>query len=314
MKKVLLRKLLSCVIVVFLISIVIFMIIHMLPGDPALLIAGTDALPEEIEAIRVRLGLNYPLHIQYLNWIKGILTGNMGTSLMDGRDIAKQIGERLPRTLLLCLPAMFFSLCIAVPMAVKSAAKHNTFTDLAISSGSMVLLSVPVFWFGILLLILFSVKLKWLPSGGWTEPSKDFGLFIKKLILPMFTMSIGLAPASIRLIRGSMLDVLNEDYIMLAQTKGNPPKRVNYVHALRNSLIPVSTNICQNIAHSVAGSIILEKTFQYPGMGYLLMSAIQSRDYPVIQAILLVLSLIIVGVNFLTDFIYVLIDPRIRLS
>ena len=314
MRKVLLKKLISCIIVIFLLTIIIFMIIHMLPGDPAIMLAGNDAEPAVVEALRVRLGLNLPLHQQYLVWMKGILTGNMGKSLMDNRDIAEQIAQRLPRTILLCVPAMIFSLLIAIPMAVISAAKHNTFTDLAISSGSMVFLSVPVFWFGILLLIVFSVKLKLLPSGGWTDPSENFGLFIKKLILPMFSLSISLAPASIRLIRGSMLDVLNEDYIMLARTKGNTPKRVNYVHALRNSLIPVSTNICQNIAHMMAGSIILERTFQYPGMGYLLMTAIQGRDYPVIQAVLLILSIIIVLVNFLTDFIYVLIDPRIRLG
>jgi peptide/nickel transport system permease protein len=286
----------------------------MLPGDPASMIAGMNASDEVVEAIRERMGLNRPLVIQYLRWAKGILTGDWGVSLTNGSPVLPQILERLPRTLLLTISATVLSLCLAIPLSVIAASKHNTNTDLGITSTSIVLLSVPEFWFGMLLMILFAVKLKVLPAGGYTPPSVNFGVFLKRLILPVCTTAICLTPGSLRLIRSSMLDVLGEDYIMLARVKGNPPFRVNYVHALRNSLIPISTSISMMVASLMAGAIIIEKVFQYPGLGFLMVTAIEFRNYPVIQGTLLMFSFIIVLVNFFTDFIYVLLDPKIRLN
>jgi peptide/nickel transport system permease protein len=286
----------------------------MLPGDPAAMIAGMNASDEVVEAIRERMGLNLPLVIQYLHWAKGILTGDWGVSLTNGSPVFPQILERLPRTLLLTISATILSLCLAIPLSVIAASKHNTNTDLGITSTSIVLLSVPEFWFGMLLMILFAVKLRILPAGGYTPPSVDFWLFLKRLILPVSTTAICLTPGSLRLIRSSMLDVLGEDYIMLARVKGNPPFRVNYVHALRNSLIPISTSISMMVASLMAGAIIIEKVFQYPGLGFLMVTAIEFRNYPVIQGTLLMFSFIIVLVNFFTDFVYVLLDPKIRLN
>ncbi|HHW31703.1 MAG TPA: ABC transporter permease [Clostridiaceae bacterium] len=314
MKILIIKKILGAIFVVIILSILCFLLIHMLPGDPASMIAGTNATPEMVEAIRVRMGLHLPLHEQYLNWAKGILTGDWGKSLIDNREILPQILERLPRTLLLTISATIISLCISIPLSVTAASKHNSYTDLTITSAAIVLLSVPEFWFGMLLLILFAVELKVLPAGGFTAPSVDFWMFLKRMILPVMTTSICLAPGSLRLIRSSMLDVLGEDYIMLARVKGNPSFRVNYIHALRNSLIPVSTSISMTIASLMAGAIIIEKVFQYPGMGFLMFNAIEHRNYPMIQGTLLMFSLIIVVVNFFTDFIYLLIDPRIRLN
>jgi len=286
----------------------------MLPGDPAAMIAGMNASDEVVEAIRERMGLNQPLVIQYLNWAKGIVTGDWGVSLTNGSEVLPQILERLPRTLLLTISATVLSLLVAIPLSVIAAAKHNTNTDLGITSTSIVLLSVPEFWFGMLLMILFAVKLRILPAGGYTPPSVDFWMFLKRLILPVCTTAICLTPGSLRLIRSSMLDVLGEDYIMLARVKGNPPFRVNYVHSLRNSLIPISTSISMMVASLMAGAIIIEKVFQYPGLGFLMVTAIEFRNYPVIQGTLLMFSVIIVIVNFFTDFVYVLLDPKIRLN
>lgn len=314
MKVLIMKKIFGAILVVIILSILCFLLIHMLPGDPASMIAGTNATPEMVEAIREKMGLNLPLTQQYLNWAKGILSGDWGESLINGSKILPQILERLPRTLMLTVAATFLSLCLAIPLSVTAASKHNTNTDLTITSSAILLLSVPEFWFGMLLLILFAVKLKILPAGGYTAPSEDFWLFIKRMILPVCTTAICLTPGSLRLIRASMLDVLGEDYIMLARVKGNPPFRVNYIHALRNSLIPISTSISMMVASLMAGAIIIEKVFQYPGLGFLMVNAIEHRNYPMIQGTLLMFSFIIVVVNFFTDFIYILIDPRIRLN
>jgi peptide/nickel transport system permease protein len=314
MKILIIKKILSAVLVIFLLSVLCFLLIHMLPGDPASMIAGLNASPEMVEAIRIKMGLDRPLIIQYFTWAGGIATGDWGVSLTNGSEVLPQILERLPRTLLLTISATVLSLLIAIPLSVIAASKHNSNTDLGITSTSIVLLSVPEFWFGMLLMILFAVKLKILPAGGYTSPSVDFGLFIKRLILPVCTTAICLTPGSLRLIRSSMLDVLGEDYIMLARVKGNSPFRVNYVHALRNSLIPISTSISMMVASLMAGAIIIEKVFQYPGLGFLMVTAIEFRNYPVILGTLLVFSFIIVLVNFFTDLIYVLLDPRIRLN
>ena len=314
MKTLVLKKILGAILVVVILSILCFLLIHMLPGDPAAMIAGMNASDEVVEAIRERMGLNQPLVIQYLNWAKGIVTGDWGVSLTNGSEVLPQILERLPRTLLLTISATVLSLLVAIPLSVIAAAKHNTNTDLGITSTSIVLLSVPEFWFGMLLMILFAVKLRILPAGGYTPPSVDFWMFLKRLILPVCTTAICLTPGSLRLIRSSMLDVLGEDYIMLARVKGNPPFRVNYVHSLRNSLIPISTSISMMVASLMAGAIIIEKVFQYPGLGFLMVTAIEFRNYPVIQGTLLMFSVIIVIVNFFTDFVYVLLDPKIRLN
>jgi peptide/nickel transport system permease protein len=314
MKVLILKKIFGAILVVFILTVLCFMLIHMLPGNPADMIAGTNATPEMVEAIRERMGLNLPLHEQYLNWIKGILKGDWGRSFINDSEILPQILERLPRTLLLTVTATILSLCLAIPLSVTAASRHNSNADLAITGSAILLLSVPEFWFGMLLMILFSVKLKLLPAGGYTDPKVDFWLFLKRIILPVTTTAICLTPGSLRMIRSSMLDVLGEDYIMLARVKGNTHFRVNYVHALRNSLIPISTSISMMVASLMAGAIIIEKVFQYPGLGFLMVTAIEYRNYPMIQGTLLMFSIIVVVVNFFTDFIYILIDPRIRIN
>ena len=222
MKRLIIKKILSALIVVVILSVLCFMLVRMLPGDPARIIAGMNAEDEVVEALRVKLGLDQPAYKQYFQWAGGILRGDWGKSLTNDSEIFPQIMERLPRTLLLTVSATLLSLIIAIPLAVTAAAKHNTTTDLVITSSSMLLLSVPEFWFGMFLLIFFSVTLKWLPAGGYVPPGEDFVGFIKCIILPICTTAICLTPGSIRLIRASMLDVLGEDYIMLSRTKGNP--------------------------------------------------------------------------------------------
>ena len=314
MKSVILGKLLSALAVVFALSILIFMMVRMLPGDAVTVMLGGEGTPEQAAALRAKYSLDQPVPVQYVSWLLNVLQGDWGTSLSNHADVVPLVLERLPRTLLLCLVSTVLALALAIVLGVVSAARHNTNLDLGISVGSLVLLSVPEFWMGVLLMLLFAVTFPILPAGGFVRPEVDFGKFLMSIILPIATLTISSMPPMLRLVRSSMLEVLGEDYITLAKTKGNSPLRVYFAHALRNSLIPIATTVSLLVTSLMAGVIVIEKVFQFPGMGLLLLNAIQARDYPVIQACLLVFSAIVVAINMLTDIVYAMIDPRIRLS
>jgi peptide/nickel transport system permease protein len=312
MKSLIIKKIFSSILVVFLLTILIFLLVHMLPGDPIETMLGDYATEEAAAALRAQYNLDKPLPIQYFIWMGNIIRGDWGVSITSKTAVMPQVLNRLPPTLMLCLIPSFLSLGVAIILGVISASRHNSPVDLGISIGSLALLSVPEFWMGILL--LFAVVLNVLPAGGYVKPSVDFGKFLKSITLPVVTMILHSMPSTIRMVRSSMLEVLQEDYIMLARTKGNSPVRCNYIHGLRNSLIPIATNLSLQITSLMAGVIVIEKVFQFPGMGLLLLTAITNRDYPMIQACIFVFSIIVVTVNLLTDIVYALIDPRIRYS
>lgn len=313
MKSVILKKLLSSVIVIFLLTILVFLIVHLLPGDPITVMLGENAGdPEMVAIVMAKYNLDKPLPFQYFAWLKNVLKGDFGTSLASKSEIMPELMERLPRTLVLCLIPMLFSLAIAIVLGIVSASHHNSNLDLGISVGSLAFLSVPEFWTGILLMLLFAVELKILPAGGYKKPSAGFAKYLKYMVLPFVTMILHSMPSTIRMVRSSMLEVISEDYMMLARTKGCSNARCNYVHGLRNSLVPIATNLSLTITSQMAGVIVIEKVFQYPGTGLMLLTGITNRDYPVVQACILVFSIIVVVINLLTDLAYVLIDPRIR--
>ena len=312
MKGFILGKALSSLAVILVISVVIFLIVRLLPGDAVEVMLGSEGTPEQIEAVRAKYNLNEPLPNQYMAWLTNVLRGDWGTSLASRAPVMPLVLERLPRTLLLGLVSTVLALVVAVFLGVVSSAKHNSNTDFSISVGSLVLLSVPEFWMGVLLMLLFAVTIPILPAGGYVRPDVDFGKFLLSMILPVATLTIHNIPPMIRLVRGSMLEVLREDYITLAQTKGNAPARVYFVHALRNSLIPIATTISLLVTSLMAGVIVIEKVFQFPGIGLLLLNAIQARDYPMIQACIMIFAIIVVVINLLTDIVYAAIDPRIR--
>ena len=312
MKTFILGKALSSLAVILVISIVIFLIVRLLPGDAVEVMLGSEGTPEQIEAVRAKYNLNEPMPNQYMAWLTNVLRGDWGTSLASRTPVMPLVLERLPRTLLLGLVSTVLALVVAIFLGVVSAAKHNSNTDFSISVGSLVLLSVPEFWMGVLLMLLFAVTIPILPAGGYVRPDVDFGKFVVSMILPVATLTIHNIPPMIRLVRGSMLEVLGEDYITLAQTKGNSPARVYFVHALRNSLIPIATTISLLVTSLMAGVIVIEKVFQFPGIGLLLLNAIQARDYPMIQACIMIFAIIVVVINLLTDIVYAAIDPRIR--
>ena len=312
MKSLILGKVLSSLAILFVISIAVFLIVRLLPGDAVVVMLGGEGTPEQIEALRAKYNLNEPLTNQYMAWLTNVLHGDWGTSLASRSPVMPLVLERLPRTLLLGLVSTVLALIVAIFLGVVSAAKHNSNTDFSISVGSLVLLSVPEFWMGVLLMLLFAVTIPILPAGGYVKPDTDFGKFLLSMILPVATLTIHNIPPMIRLVRGSMLEVLREDYITLALTKGNSPTRVYFVHALRNSLIPIATTISLLVTSLMAGVIVIEKVFQFPGIGLLLLNAIQARDYPMIQACIMVFAAIVVVINLLTDIVYAAIDPRIR--
>lgn len=314
MKTLIFKKILSSILVVFLLTIVIFLIVHIMPGDPVETMLGDYATPEQMAALRAQYNLDKPLPQQYILWLRGILRGDWGNSIVSGKPVMPQILERLPRTLVLCLIPTALSLGLAIVLGVISASRHNSLADLGISVGSLALLSVPEFWMGILLMILFAVEWNLLPAGGYVKLADDPIGYLKCMVLPLVTMIVHSMPSTVRQVRSSMLEVLGEDYIMLARTKGNSGFRCNYVHALRNALIPIATGVSLQITSLMAGVIVIEKVFQYPGTGLLLLNGITNRDYPMIQAAIFVFSVLVVIVNLITDLVYAVVDPRIRYS
>lgn len=314
MQSLIIKKLLSAILVVFFLTIITFMLVHLLPGDPIVVMLGDYATDEMVANLRAQYNLDKPLIQQYFIWLGNILRGDWSNSIMSGRPVMPEVMTRLPRTLVLCLVPTFISLGIAIVLGVTSASKFNANTDLGISIFSLTLLSIPEFWTGILLMLVFSVELKIFPAGGYVKPNVDLVKYLKSMALPIITMIFHSMPSVIRMVRSSMLEVLGEDYIMLARTKGCSTGRCNYVHGLRNSLIPIATNLSLQLTSLLAGVIVIEKVFQYPGTGLLLLTGITNRDYPMIQACIFVFSIMVVIVNLLTDIAYAVIDPRIRLG
>ena len=314
MKTLILKKLGSAVVVVFVLTIIVFSIVHIMHGDPITTMLGENAAPEQIASLRAQYNLDKPYVQQYLIWLGNLIKGDFGTSITSKAPVLPSIMSRLPRTLVLCIVPTVISLIIAIILGVISAARHNSGIDLGISVSSLIMLSVPEFWMGIMLMLLFSVYFHILPAGGYVKATDDFVGYLRCMIMPVLTLVFHTIPSTIRLVRSSMLEVLGEDYMMLARTKGNSQRRTHYIHGLRNSLIPIATNVSLQITSLMAGVIVIEKVFQYPGMGLLLLNSISYRDYPMIQGCIFVFSIIVVITNLLTDIVYAIIDPRIRYS
>jgi peptide/nickel transport system permease protein len=294
------------------VSIIIFGMIHFIPGDPITFMMGRRQDPTVAAALQAQYGLDRPLPVQYVDWLGKAMRGDLGASILTGDSVSAQILERLPRTLYLLVGSMLIAVAIAVPCGILAAAKHNTWTDLGITTGSLVALSIPSFWLAIILILVFAVQLQILPATGFVYPREGLGDFVQHMIIPCFALGAIEAALITRIMRSSMLDALRQEYVTLARAKGAGQRRVLFVHALRNAAIPVATVVALEIGYLLGGAIIIERVFAYPGMGYLLITAILSRDYPVIQGTILVFALLFFLVNLGTDVIYTFLDPRIR--
>lgn len=298
--------------ILLLVSIVLFTIINLLPGDPALAVAGEAFRDEALVAqIREDLGLNKPLVVRYFNWLGGVLQGDLGRSLKSRQPVVEIVRERLPVTLELTFLSMFFSTLIAVPLGIYAALHRNKAADVINSIVSMLGVAMPNFWLAILLILAFSVNLKLLPSSGYVPFFTDPIGNLRFMILPAFSIGLSFAATITRQTRSSMLEVLGQDYIMTARSKGLRDRVTIWKHALRNALIPVVTVISMQIGRLIGGAVVTETVFALPGIGRELVDGISQRNYDVVMALILITAFFVVFANTFVDILYILIDPRI---
>jgi peptide/nickel transport system permease protein len=288
------------------------MLQQLLPGDPALVMAGEEKDPEVIEQIRKQYRLDQPLPVQYLYWMGGVLQGDLGESMRIKQPVASLIADKLPVTLQLATMAMAFALLIGIPAGILSAVKKGTAWDTAANIFALWGLSTPNFWLGILLIFLFSVQLGWLPASGWVSPFEDLGQSLATTVMPAFVLGNAIAAVLMRHTRSAMLQAMSADYVRTARAKGLRERAVVLRHALRNALTPVITLGALEFGTLLSGAVLTEQVFSVPGFGKLIVDAVFNRDYAVVQGVVLVTATVYVLLNLLADVLYVLVNPRLR--
>ncbi|HET9013998.1 MAG TPA: ABC transporter permease [Thermomicrobiaceae bacterium] len=309
------RRCISTVVLLLLIATVVFLFLHLLPGDPAIaILGGVSSTPDAAAIARVHqeLGLDKPLYVQYADWMANLARFNLGNSFTSGTSVGGELMRRLPRTLMLIVPAEILAIVIGIPLGIAAARLRRTAWDPTISAFALIGFSTPVFVSGLLMVLLFSLKLHWLPAGGFVSPATDFGGFVKSAILPVITLSLGPMATTMRMTRSSMLEQMGLDYVRTARSKGVTERVVLFRHVLRNALLPVVTIIGLHVGFMFAGSVLVEDIFNWPGINSYLLNAIGARDYPVVQGIVIVVATIFILINFVTDLSFAVLDPRIR--
>jgi len=299
--------------VLFIVGTVVFFTFRIVPGDPAQLALGVDATPEALAALRHEWGLDRPLHIQYLIWMRGVLQGDLGVSRLEGhRRVVDILKPKIPATLELVLVGVAFALALAVPLGIAAAVRAGGRIDQLARVIAMLGFSTPSYWLAILLMLLFSLRLRWLPAGGYVSPERDLAQHLRFLVLPVVTIGFIQAASLVRFLRSGMLEVLNLDYIRTARAKGLPEHGVIYRHALKNSLISLITVLGTNVGALIGGLVVTEQIFAWPGLGWQMVTSISFRDYQVVQGAVLYIALMFVTINLLVDISYVLLDPRVH--
>ena len=308
----LLRRVAGLGIVMVLVALIVFVIVRIVPGDPAAVMLGASATPDDVAALQARLGLDRPLPVQFAIYLKEIATLDLGRSIFLDRPVAQAIAERAQLTGLLTAMAATIAVLIGVPVGILSAVRRGRASDHLATAGAMVFASLPSFWVGLTLIEWLAVRHAWFPVAGWGNPGDGFLAHLHHLVLPAVALGLPNSALIIRFTRTSMLDVLGEDYIRTARAKGVRPWSVVMRHALRNALIPIVTVIGLTVATLIGGAIVTETVFGLPGVGNLIVSAVLRRDYPVIQGTLLVISGLYVLINLAVDLLYAAVDPRLR--
>ena len=306
------RRLLSAIPVLLIVSLITFGLMRLIPGDPAAAIAGVSATPAQIEQLRRDLGLDQPVYLQLIDYYQGLAQGNLGRSLLLGTGVFAATMERLPVTIGLSLYALVFTLLIGLVSGIIAALRQNSWADQAAMMFAMIGISVPNFFLGLLMIILFAVHLGWLPSGGYVPFGQDPVGWLRSLAMPAFSLALLQAGLLARITRSSMLEVLRQDYIRTARAKGLPQRKVVLKHALSNALIPIVTVVGIIVSLLMSGAVVTEALFSIPGMGQLLTQAVLSRDYPMVQGGLLLVTTFLVMVNITVDTLYAVLDPRVR--
>ncbi|ABV32644.1 MULTISPECIES: ABC transporter permease [Pseudothermotoga] len=312
MTKYIIKRLLQAIPTLFFVILTVFLIMKMIPGDPAMVLLGPQAGPEDIARFRQQLGLDKPVIVQFFLYLKRILTGDLGTSLVYRQDVLSLIFERLPTTIILSICALFIAIVIGIPAGILAAIKHNSFVDLLVTSLSLIGISIPIFWFGMVLIIIFSLQLGWLPAVGTGDFSKSIWDGLSHFILPSLALGILSTGTIARFTRSSMLEVLNQDYIRTAYAKGLRRHLILYRHALRNALIPVITVIGLQLGNLLAGAVLTETVFALPGLGKLMVDGIFRRDYMLVQGEVLFTAMMYIFVNLAVDITYAFINPKVR--
>lgn len=306
------KRLLVAIPTLLIISIFVFSLQKLLPGDPVLAMAGEERDPATIEFLREKYRLNDPVPLQYINWLGGVMTGDFGISLRSNQPVLELIGQKLPVTIQLAVMAMFFAMVIGMPIGILAAVKKNTWIDYTANIVALSGLSIPNFWLGIMLILLVSVKLGWLPASGYELIFVDPVRSIETMIMPAFVLGNALAATLMRHTRSAMVAVLSSDYIRTARAKGLSPREIILSHSFRNALLPVITLLALLFGELLAGAVLTEQIFTIPGFGKMTVDAVFTRDYAVVQGIVLCTAVGFILMNLLADIAYVLLNPRLR--
>lgn len=308
------RKIISFIITLGLVSFLVFAAFAVIPGDPALSKLGTDATPSQLAALREEMGLNRPLLVRFADWAVSFVQGDMGTSYSYDMPVSEMILDKLPITLTLAVLAFLLTVGIALPLGIYAAKHEGSAADRILYGIGQGTMAIPPFFLGILLTFLFGIVLKWFTPGGYVSYQTDFFGFVRYLFFPALAIALPKAAMTLKLLRGSLIEQMRQDYARTAYSRGNNTKQVLYRHVLKNALIPVITFLGMTLTDMIAGSIIVEQVFSVPGLGRILLTSISGRDYPVVQAIIVWIAVLVLFVNLLVDLVYKLIDPRIRME
>jgi peptide/nickel transport system permease protein len=307
-----LRRLLAVIPVMLVVATVAFVLVHLAPGDPASVIAGPYAAPEDVAKLRHRLGLDEPVPVQLVRWYGRLLRGDLGDSIFLRRPVTEAIADRLEPTLLLTTWATLIAVVLGVPAGIVSARHHNSAVDQSLMGLALLGLSIPNFLLGLLMVLVFGVWLGWLPVAGYVPLESGLGANLRSLLMPSLALGLVQSALIARITRSSMLDVLREPFVLTGRAKGLSERVVVYKHALKNAIIPTLTVIGITFALLVGGAVVIETVFNIPGLGRLIISAVLRRDYPVIQGVVLLIALTYTAVNLLVDLAYLAVDPRVR--
>jgi peptide/nickel transport system permease protein len=309
------RRAITTLVLLYLIITAVFLLLHLLPGDPAMtVLGGIDSNPtqEDIDRVRNELGLDQPLYEQYITYLGNTVRLDLGNSFVNGRPVANDLFTRLPRTMMIIVPAIILAVLIGIPLGILAARYRRSLIDPAVSSIALLGFSVPVFVSGLLMVYLFAIQLDWLPANGFVAPRDDFVEFLKRAAMPVVALMLGPMAITMRMTRSSMLEQMGNDYVRTARAKGLGEITILRRHVLQNALLPVVTVVALQFGAMFAGSVLIEFLFNWPGVNTYLLTAIGVRDYPVVQGVVLVIASIFVLINFLTDISFVLFDPRIQ--
>ncbi|TNJ61979.1 ABC transporter permease [Paenibacillus hemerocallicola] len=308
------KRLLALLPVIVIMSVVVFLIIYLIPGDPARVMLGDGADEETIRQLRGQMGLDLPLVEQYLRWVGGALRGDLGNSFFLKQPVSEAIAEHLQPTVSLALLAELVALAIAVPFGIRAAVRRGQFADKALTAYSLLGITIPGFLLSLFLVLLFAVRLRWLPVSGYAPLSDGLWNFLQYLILPAVSIGVVISAVIARIVRSSVLEVLNEPYVRTARSKGVSERALVYKHVLRNALIPILTVVGGTFGTLMAGAAVVETIFNIPGIGQMLVHSVERRDYAVIQGLVLFIAFVYVAVNLIVDLLYAAVDPRIRLG